>query len=72
MKKIHDFHKILGLLLIVAGIIFYFTPVPGTTMMIIVGFIWVLGKTKARHLLKKILGHRMFKFLKIQKLIKKI
>lgn len=67
-----DFHKLLGLLLIITGVIFYPTPIPGTTFLIILGFIWMIGAHKTSRFLKNILGPKIFKSLKLDKLIQKL
>ncbi|MBP9748112.1 MAG: hypothetical protein KBD17_00575 [Candidatus Pacebacteria bacterium] len=72
MKKLENFHKILGLLFIITGVIFWLTPVPGTTLLIILGFVWLIGKYKTSHFLKDILGKKIFKFLKIKQVVKKL
>ena len=70
MRNLENFHKILGALFIVVGIIFWITPIPGTTLLIILGFVWLLGKNRTSHFLKEILGKKIFKFLKIRNVVK--
>jgi hypothetical protein len=72
MEKWEYFHKILGIIFIVIGIIFYPTPIPGTTALIILGFILLIGKKRTSYFLKEVLSEKMFKFLKIKNLIKKL
>ena len=72
MKEKINFHKVLGSILILIGLILYPTPVPGTTFLIILGLIFVYGKGKALILLKKHLNNKVFKYLKINKIFKKI
>lgn len=71
MKEENSFHKILGVIFIVIGILFYITPLPGTTFLIIVGFILLVGEKRTKHFLKEVLGKKIFKFLKINKIVKK-
>jgi hypothetical protein len=72
MKEYKIFHKILGVLFIFIGIISYLIPVPGSTLLVVLGFIWLVGKNKTLYFFREILGKRIFKFLKIKKVIKKI
>jgi hypothetical protein len=65
-------HKILGIVCIIVGAILYITPMPGTSLLIIFGFILLMGKTRTLYFFKEILGGRLFKFLKVKQLIKKI
>jgi len=67
-----NFHKILGILFIFFGIVFYITPIPGTTLLIIIGLIWLLGEKRTLYFLKELLGKKLFNFLKIKKEIKKL
>lgn len=72
MKKLENFHKILGALFIITGVIFWITPIPGTTLLIILGFVWLVGKNKTTYFLKEVLGKKVFKFLKIRSVVKKL
>lgn len=65
-------HKILGVIFIIFGLIFYITPVPGTTVLIILGFIFLIGKKRTLHFFNEVLSKKLFKLLKIKKIIKKI
>jgi len=69
--KYETFHKILGIVFISIGVIFYITPLPGTTILIIIGFILLIGEKRTKHFLKEILGKKVFKYLKINKIIKR-
>lgn len=71
-NKFKHFHKVFGIIFIVIGIIFYPTPVPGTTLLILVGFIWFMGKKKTLESLRHVLSHKAFNFLKIKKIVEKI
>jgi uncharacterized membrane protein YbaN (DUF454 family) len=72
MKGWELFHKIIGVLFILIGVVFYFTPLPGTTLLIIIGFIWLVGKNKTIHFTKEILGKKLFKSLKIKWAFEKV
>ena len=72
MKNFKHYHKIFGVALIATGIIFYPTPVPGTTFMILLGFVWFMGKKKTIESCKHVLSHKAFKFLRIKKIVEKI
>lgn len=72
MKESRTFHKILGILFITFGIIFYLTPVPGTTILIILGFVFIIGKKRTLYFFNEFLSKKVFKLLKIRKIIKKI
>jgi len=72
MKNREGLHKIFGIFLILAGIILYPTPIPGTTTLCILGFIWLIGEKRTTNFLRKILGGKIFKFLKIKSIIKKL
>jgi hypothetical protein len=72
MKKWKHLHKIFGILFILTGIILYPTPIPGTTFMVLLGFVWFMGKKKTVDSFKSVLSHKMFNFLKIKKIIEKI
>lgn len=67
-----NFHKILGILFIITGVIFWITPIPGTTLLIILGFVWLIGKNRTTYFLKEILGKKVFKFLKVRSVVKKL
>ncbi|MFH1201068.1 MAG: hypothetical protein V1484_01930 [bacterium] len=71
MKEQGNFYKILGILFIVVGVVFYITPVPGTTLLIVTGFVLLMGKNRTLHFLKKVLGEKIFKFLKLERVIEK-
>jgi len=66
------FHRILGALFIAVGVIFWITPIPGTTLLIILGFVWLVGKNRTLYFLKEVLGKKIFEFLKVRRIIKKI
>jgi hypothetical protein len=72
MKNREGLHKLFGIFLILAGIILYPTPIPGTTSLCILGFVWLIGEKRTINFLRKILGGKIFKSLKIKKLISKI
>jgi len=74
MKKIEleVFHKIIGIVLILIGMISYVFPVPGSTLLVALGFVWLIGKVKTLIFLKEILGKKIFKLLKIDKVVKDI
>lgn len=65
-------HRILGAALITTGIILYPTPIPGTTILIILGLIWAVEKTKTINFLKKTLGEKIFLKLKLSKIAGKL
>lgn len=65
-------HKILGIIFIIVGIVFYFTPMPGTTFLIILGFIWYKGKKKTTAFLKEVFSKKMYESLKIKNIMKEI
>lgn len=71
IKELKNFHKVLGIIFIFSGIILYPTPIPRTTLLIVLGFVWIIGKKRTLHFFKEILSKKMFKFLKINKIIKK-
>jgi len=66
------FRKIMGVLLILSGIILYITPIPATSLLIVLGFVFIIGKDKTLIFLKKIFSHKMFKKLRIKDIIEKI
>jgi hypothetical protein len=72
VRKLENFHKILGLLFIITGVVFWITPIPGTTLLIILGFVWLAGKNKTLFFLKEVLGKKVFKLLKVERVVKKI
>jgi hypothetical protein len=72
MKNWEYFHKIFGIILIIIGIITYLTPIPGSTLLIVLGFIWLIGKKRTSYFFKEILGKKLFNFLKIKSLVKKL
>ena len=65
-------HKVLGAIFVLVGLIFYPTPIPGTTFLIILGLIFLFGKKKTLHLLKNHLNKKVFKFLRIKSIMKKL
>lgn len=72
MNKWEILHKTLGFIFITIGLVFYMTPIPGTTALIVLGFVWLIGEKKTISFLKKILSKKMFKFLKIKNIFEKI
>ena len=66
------FHKIFGIIFIAIGVIFYPTPIPGTTLLILIGFVWFIGKKKTIESFKHVLSHKAFNFLKIKKIVSKL
>lgn len=72
MKKHKLISRIFGILLIFIGIIFYLTPIPGTTALIIMGFILFIGPNKTLVFFKKHLSKENFKKLKIKTVFKKL
>jgi uncharacterized membrane protein HdeD (DUF308 family) len=72
MKKHKLTSEILGIVLIFIGIIFYLTPIPGTTVLIILGLVWVIGVEKTMSFFKKHLSKENFKRFKIRSIIRKI
>jgi len=71
-EKLKYLHKILGIMFIIIGIIFYPTPLPGTTLLILLGFVWFVGKKKTIESFKSVLSHKAFSFLKIKKIVSKL
>lgn len=67
-----NIHKIIGIFFIIIGILLYPTPIPGTTILAVLGFVWFMGKDKTLVFLKKILSKNIFRKFKIKSLIKKI
>ncbi|MFA6354990.1 MAG: hypothetical protein WCW65_01015 [Candidatus Paceibacterota bacterium] len=72
MEEKVKFHKFLGAIFILVGLTFYPTPIPGTTILIIMGLILVFGKRKTLVLLKEHLNKKVFKYLRINKIFKKL
>jgi hypothetical protein len=72
MEKFNVFQKILGISFIVIGLISYIAPIPGSTLLIILGFVWLIGKKRTMYFFKEVLSKKMFKFLKVRRVIKKI
>lgn len=72
MNDWKHFHKVVGIIFIVIGVILYPTPTPGTTLLILLGFVWILGKNRTLNFFKGIFSRKMFKFLKIKSIVKKI
>ncbi len=72
MDKWKIFHKVLGVIFIVVGIISYITPIPGSTLLIILGTIWLIGKKRTLHFFREFLGKKVFKSLRIKKVVEKL
>lgn len=72
MKNWLTFHKIVGILFILIGVVSYPTPIPGSTILIMLGFIWIIGKNKTISFFKKHLTKKIFKSLKINRVVKKL
>ncbi|OGI81797.1 hypothetical protein A3I95_00685 [Candidatus Nomurabacteria bacterium RIFCSPLOWO2_02_FULL_44_12] len=72
MKDWGNWHKIFGIFFIIFGVIFYLTPIPGTTLLILLGFVWLMGKKRTSSFLNKVLSHKIFKFLRLERIIKKM
>lgn len=72
MKESRTFHKILGITFIITGVILYPTPIPGTTVLVILGFVWFIGKDRTLLFFKKVFNKKMFKLLKVKSIVKKI
>lgn len=74
MKKIEIemVHKTIGIFLILVGAISYMFPIPGSTLLVALGFVWLIGKNRTLFFLKKVLGNKIFKLLKIDKIVKDI
>jgi uncharacterized membrane protein HdeD (DUF308 family) len=72
MKKHKYLYELLGVLFIIIGVVLYPTPIPGTTLIIILGLIFIIGKNKTLYLLKKHLNKDFLRSLKIDKIIKKL
>ncbi len=72
MKNLSIVHKIIGISFIVVGLISYVFPVPGSTVLVVLGFVWLIGKDRSLYFLKEILGKKIFKLLKIKKVVKEI
>ena len=56
------FHKVLGAIFVLLGLIFYPTPLPGTTLLIILGLVFLFGKGRTLRLLKEHLNKKVFNF----------
>ena len=65
-------HKIIGTALIIVGLISYIFPIPGSTVLVALGFVWLIGKDRTLYFLKEVLGKKIFKLLKIKKVVKEI
>ncbi|MCM2338891.1 MAG: hypothetical protein NDI62_00315 [Burkholderiales bacterium] len=74
MKKLEleIFHKLIGIFLIILGLISYIFPIPGSTLLVALGFVWLVGKEKTLSFLRMALNKKIFRSLKIDKLIKDI
>jgi hypothetical protein len=74
MKKLElrVVHKAIGIGLIIIGLISYVFPIPGSTVLVVLGFVWLIGKNKTLYFLREILGKKIFKLLKIKKVVKEI
>ncbi len=72
MKNLSVVHRIIGISFIVVGLISYIFPVPGSTVLVVLGFVWLIGKNKSLSFLRKILGKKIFKSLKIKEVVKDI
>lgn len=73
MKEWKIFQKILGVFLVLIGLISYLVPVPGSTLLIVLGLVSLVGKNKTLYFLREILGKKFFKFLKIRNIgVKKV
>jgi len=64
-------HKIFGSAFILLGIALYPTPLPGTTILVIVGLVWLIGERRSRRFLMKIFGPKIFRRIKAPKIIDK-
>lgn len=71
-NKQNNIHKVLGATFIIIGVVLYPTPIPGTTILAVLGFIWFMGKNKTLVFLKSLLNKSIFKKLQIKNIIKKI
>ena len=65
-------HKMIGIALILIGLISYVFPVPGSTVLVALGFVWLIGKNRTLYFLREVLGKKIFKLLKIKKVVKEI
>ncbi len=72
MKKWEYFYKIFGIILITTGIITYVVPIPGSTLLIVLGLIWLIGKKRTLSFFEKNLNKKVFNSLKIKGLVKKL
>ena len=71
-KKWKIFYKTLGFIFIVVGVSLYWTPVPGTTILIILGLEWFIGKSKTLSFFKENLNKKVFRYLRLGAIIKKM
>ena len=65
-------HKIIGVLLIILGLTSYVFPAPGSTLLVSIGFVWLMGKDRTLYFLREILGKKIFKSLKIKSIVRKV
>ncbi len=72
MNKFEIIHKMIGMGLILIGLISYIFPIPGSTLLIVLGFVWLIGKTRSISFLRKILGKKIFRLLKTKKVVEEI
>jgi chromate transport protein ChrA len=71
-NKQNNIHKVLGATFIIIGVVLYPTPIPGTTILAVLGFVWLIGKDRTLIFLKRILSKNIFKKLQIRNIVKKI
>lgn len=72
MFKSGMIHKIIGITLILIGLVSYMFPIPGSTVLVALGFVWLIGKNRTIYFLREVLGKKIFKLLKIKKVVKEI
>lgn len=72
MKIWYVVHRIIGILLILVGLTFYVFSAPGSTLLVVLGFVWLVGKNKTLLFLRKILGEKIFKSLKEKDILNKV
>ena len=72
MKKHKLISKIVGITFICVGVIFYLTPIPGTTFLIFLGLFLYIGPKKTLVFFKKHLSKENFKRLRVELLVKKL
>lgn len=72
MFKSGMIHKTIGVFLILIGLISYVFPMPGSTVLVALGFVWLIGKSRTISFLREVLGKKIFKLLKIKKVVKEI